>query len=63
MPDLHKPGGDDVPLSHHELHDDIKNVVISTSSICLIECLLFQYLEVPNITWYFLKRLVNLTDT
>lgn len=22
VPDLHKPGGDDVPLSHHELHDD-----------------------------------------
>lgn len=22
MPDLHKPGGDDVPSSHHELHDD-----------------------------------------
>ncbi|KAL1140301.1 hypothetical protein AAG570_000233, partial [Ranatra chinensis] len=32
VPDLHKPGGDDVPSSHHLLHDDIKHQVVATSS-------------------------------
>ncbi|XP_073980560.1 neuroligin 3 isoform X1 [Rhodnius prolixus] len=27
VPDLHKPGGDDVPPSHHQLHDDLKNQI------------------------------------
>ncbi|XP_024081737.1 neuroligin-4, Y-linked-like [Cimex lectularius] len=25
VPDLHKPGGDDVPSAHHQLHDETKN--------------------------------------
>lgn len=30
IPDLHKPGNDDVPLTHHELENDDRNEVRST---------------------------------